>query len=124
MSANRDVIVIFQTYGKFGVIRKPDSRSMVCKTYIFNNSNFLSCKNWKQNWNIFNTALTLLLWVKVLFLPENADFLQKNTDISKIKRTLVLKGIFSIFLTSFRQGVILLPTPAPYLPLLPLKTNL
>ena len=60
MSANRDVIVIFQTYDKFGVIRKPDSRRMVCKTYIFNNSNFLSCKNWKQNWNIFNTALTAL----------------------------------------------------------------
>ena len=42
-----------------------------------------------------NTTLTLLLWVKVLFSQENADFLQKNADISKINRALVLKGIFS-----------------------------
>ena len=42
-----------------------------------------------------NTALTLLLWVNVLFLLKNADFLQKNADISKIKRALALKGIFS-----------------------------
>ena len=38
-----------------------------------------------------NTAHTLLLWVKVLFLPKNADFLQKNAAISKSKRALVLK---------------------------------
>ena len=37
----------------------------------------------------------MLLWVKVLLLPKNTNFLQKYTDISKIKRTLVLKGIFS-----------------------------
>ena len=30
-----------------------------------------------------------------MFLPENADFLQKNADISKTKRALVLKTIFS-----------------------------
>ena len=29
------------------------------------------------------------------FCQKNADFLQKNADISKIKRTLVLKGILS-----------------------------
>ena len=40
----------------------------------------LSYKNWKQNYKVFNTALTLLLWV-------NANFLQKNADISKIKGT-------------------------------------
>ena len=34
------------------------------------------------------------------------DFLQKNADISRIKRTLVLKRI-SIILTRLRQGVIL-----------------
>ena len=68
---------------------------MVCKTYIFINSNILSYKNWKQNQKLFNLAHTLLLWVKILFLPKSADFLQKNADISKIKRSLVLKGIFS-----------------------------
>ena len=44
MSANCDVIVIFPIYGEFGGIWKPDSRRIVCKTYIFNNSNILSCK--------------------------------------------------------------------------------
>ena len=45
MSANCDAIVIFLIYGQFGAIRKPDSGRMVCKTYIFINSNLLSYKN-------------------------------------------------------------------------------
>ena len=45
MSANCDVIVIFPIYGQFGAIRKPDSGRIVCKTYIFINSNLLSYKN-------------------------------------------------------------------------------
>ena len=49
MSANCDVIIIFPIYGQFGAIRKPDSGRIVCKTYIFINSNVLSYKNWKQN---------------------------------------------------------------------------
>ena len=49
MSENCDVIVIFPIYGQFGAIRKPDSGRIVCKTYIFINSNLLSYKNWKQN---------------------------------------------------------------------------
>ena len=35
-----------------------------------------------------------MLWVKVQFFTKNADFLQNNANISKIKRVLVLKGIF------------------------------
>ena len=34
MSANCNIILIFPIYGQFGAIRKPDSGSMVCKTYI------------------------------------------------------------------------------------------
>ena len=49
MSVNCDVIVIFPIYGQFGAIRKPDSGRIVCKTYIFINSNLLSYKIWKQN---------------------------------------------------------------------------
>ena len=67
----------------------------VCKSYVFINSNILSYKNWKQNSKISNTFFTLLLWLKVLFLPKNAAFLQKNADISKIKGALVLTDIFS-----------------------------
>ena len=45
MSANYDVTVIFPIYGQFGAIRKPDSGSIVCKTYIFIKSNLLPYKN-------------------------------------------------------------------------------
>ena len=89
MLENCDVIVIFLIFVRFGAIQKPDSWCIVCKIYIFINSNLLSYKNWKQLKN-YNIALTLLLWVKVLFWS-----MQKNTDISKIKRALVLKGMFS-----------------------------
>ena len=44
---------------------------------------------------ISKAALTLLLSVKVLFQPKNPYFFQINADISKIKRTLVLKSISS-----------------------------
>ena len=47
MSINCGVIVIFPIYGQFGVIGKPDTGRLVCKTYIFINSNLLPNKNWK-----------------------------------------------------------------------------
>ena len=81
MSKNCDVIVIFSINGQCEAIQKPDSGRLVCETYIFINSDTLSYKNCKQNKRIFNTALTLLLWVKVLFLPKGADFLLKNAGI-------------------------------------------
>ena len=40
-----DVIIIFLIYGQFRAILKPDSRLMVCKTFIFISSNLLSYKN-------------------------------------------------------------------------------
>ena len=42
-----------------------------------------------------NTSLTLLLQVKILFQPKNADFLQRNADDCKIKKALVVKGIIT-----------------------------
>ena len=45
MLANCNVIVIFPIYEQFGAIWKPDSGRMVCKIYIFINSNPLSYKN-------------------------------------------------------------------------------
>ena len=45
MSKKYDVIAIFPIYGQFGAICKPDSGRIVCKTYIFINSNLLSYKN-------------------------------------------------------------------------------
>ena len=49
ISKNCAVVAIFSNYGQFGEIRKPDSERIVCKTYIFINSNFLPYQNWKQN---------------------------------------------------------------------------
>ena len=38
---------------------------------------------------------TIALSKGTILTKKNTDFLQKNADISKIKRALVLKGIFS-----------------------------
>ena len=45
MSEYCDVIVIFQIFGQFGAVQRPDSRRGVCKRYVFSNRNFLSYKN-------------------------------------------------------------------------------
>ena len=82
MSENCDVIVIFPIYGQFSVIRKPNSGCIAYKTYI--NLPFISQKLKVE----LNLALTLLLWVKVLF----ADVLQKNSIISKTKRVFIPKS--------------------------------
>ena len=49
ISANYEVTVIFPIYGQFGAIWKPDSGCIVCKTFIFINSNFSLYKNSTQN---------------------------------------------------------------------------
>ena len=91
MPKNCDAITVFLCYGQFEATRKPDSWRIVCKTYVSINS--FTLQKLKQNQKISNTGLTVLLWVKVLFLSRNVDFLQRNADISKIKRALLLKGI-------------------------------
>ena len=48
-STNCNVIGFFPIYDQFGATRKPDFERIVCKKYIFINSNLLSYKNWKQN---------------------------------------------------------------------------
>ena len=39
MLGDCDVIMIFPIYGQYGAIRKLNSGRIVCKTYIFINSN-------------------------------------------------------------------------------------
>ena len=92
MSGNCNVTAVFPIFGQFGAIQKLDSGCIVCKTYNF--TNLLSYKNWKQNYKFFNTALTLLLWVNVLFLPKKCWYIAKNADISKLKRALIKKLYF------------------------------
>ena len=84
ISENCDVIAIFSIYGQFGAIRKPDSGCIVCKTYIFTNSNILSYKNWKH---------CCFEW-KYYFCQNMLIFCQKIADIGKIKRALVPKCVF------------------------------
>ena len=74
MSVNFDVIVIFSICDQFGAIRKPDTDN---NTDIFINNNFLSYRNWKQNWTNSNAAFILLLWVKVLFSQKIQFFWKK-----------------------------------------------
>ena len=45
MSKTCDGIAIFSIYGQFVAVWKPHSGRIVCKTYIFNNSNLSSYKN-------------------------------------------------------------------------------
>ena len=68
--------------------RIPDAQSV---KHIFINSNLLSYKNLKTELKISNTALTTILWVKLLFSLKNDDFMKKYADIIKIKRALILK---------------------------------
>ena len=85
----------FPIYNQFGAIRKPDSGRIVRRIYIFINSNLLSCKNWKKT---LKKSLTQLDHTFALsrgtILAKKHWFFAKNADISKIKRALVLKGIF------------------------------
>ena len=91
MSVKCDVIVIFTIYSQLGAFGKLDSRHIVCKTYIFINSKFLSYKRWKKSWHSFNTTALS----KRTILVKKRKFLTENADICKIKKVLVLKGIFS-----------------------------
>ena len=86
MSTNCDVIFIFPIYGQFGAIKKQDIQSVKVT---------LSLKLSFYLHQLKLESLTLLLWVKVLFVPKNADIFSKNADIRKIKRVLLLEGIFS-----------------------------
>ena len=112
ITKNCDITGLFPIYSQFGATRMRNSGSIVSKTYIFIKSNVLSYKN---------KAFTLLLSVKVLFWPKNANFSQINADISKIKRVLILKGISSKItygsvlrcqIPSFRQEGVILPPPS------------
>ena len=45
MSENYDAIVIFQIFGKWGAIRRPDPGHRVCKSYVVSNRIHLSYNN-------------------------------------------------------------------------------
>ena len=60
------------------------------------NVNELLSRSRHEIWTLSDCSWTRInFWVKVLFLQKMLIFYKKNTEISKIKRILVLKGIFS-----------------------------
>ena len=89
MSTNCDIIVIFPIYGQFGVTQKPDSGHIVCKTYFSSKVTFYTTKTDSR------TKKSNIDLSKGTAFAKNTDFLQEGADIRKIKRALVLKGLFS-----------------------------
>ena len=69
------------SFNLWPILSSPEAGYIACVTYIFFNSNLLSYRNWKQDWKISNTAVTILLWVKVLLLPENAKIMQTSAKL-------------------------------------------
>ena len=49
ISVKCDIFVIFSIDGQFIAIKRLNYKRIVCKSYIFINSNLLSYKNLKQN---------------------------------------------------------------------------
>ena len=88
MSANCEVIVVFPIYVKFRVIPKPHSGYVVKLTFLLIVIFYLT-KTENRTKKISNIALTLVLWVTFYFC-QKWWFLQKNADISRIKKVLVL----------------------------------
>ena len=64
------------------------------RTYIFTDSNLILQKLKTELKNFQHSCHTITL-SKSTIIAKNADFLQENADISKIKGALVLKVIFS-----------------------------
>ena len=64
-------------------------RCIVCKSYISINSNHLTKTGGRTKESL--TQFSSYCFEQKYFFPKNADFLQKNVDISKFKRSLVLK---------------------------------
>ena len=86
MLANYDVIVIFVISGQFGAIWKPDSGRIVCKSYIFINSNLTSYNNWKtEPKNLQHNSHTIDLSRGTIFAKKCWFFAKKILTSEKIK---------------------------------------
>ena len=83
---NCDVILIFFVFGQSGAIRKADSRSMVCKTFIFINSN-------PADTDVFNTSSGRLKKVTTSY-----DQTRRHCDVWK--KTSKLRRLEDVWLTS------------------------
>ena len=93
--------------------------------HILINNDLLSYKNWKQTLKISNPSLTLLVWVKVLFMRKNTSAKlrgpwYKKIYFLKLNMCVYLRAklwVSSIIVTSFRKGLILPLSPPQNEPL-------
>ena len=84
MSENCEVIVIFRSFGQFEAVWRPDSGHEPAEVMFSVTVTFGLTKTESRTKKSL-TQLSHLLWVMVLFWTKNANFLQKDADISKIK---------------------------------------
>ena len=79
MSQNCEVVALFPIYGQFGAILKLDSRSIVCKTYVFiMYSTFYLTKNEKRSKKSL-TQLSHYCFSKGTILAKKQFFLQNTS---------------------------------------------
>ena len=89
------LLLLFLIYGCFGAIRNTDSGRMVCDSFLLIATFYLT-KSENRTKKISNTAVILLVSVKVLILSKMLIFCKNKTaEIHKIKGILALKDIFS-----------------------------
>ena len=127
MSAIHDFIIFFLVYDKFLAIHKLDFGYLVYNSWTFINNNIWFNNSRKHRWKILDTALTLLVWAKTLFLLKSVHFLQNNLASAKFRRVWHYKVYFlkldmcvylcnkfqgpRIILGRFGQYVTLIPPP-------------
>ena len=99
MTSCRQIVTSLSFFQFMANLEQSRSRSIKGTYSLIVTFYFIKTEN-RQN--SFNTAFTLLLWVKVLFLTKNVNFLQKNANNSEINRVLVLiKDIFYVTIYVF-----------------------
>ena len=91
MSVNYDVNIIFPIYISFGAMRKSNSEIFTFSGTV----TFYLTKTENRTKKSLTQLLCYCFEYKYYFCKKNANFLEKNDGLSKIKSVLVLKDIFT-----------------------------
>ena len=118
MPENCYVIVNFTIYGQFGAVGKPNSRCMICKTYIFIQGNLLSYKNWNRtktfsthlSYYCFESKSIILIFLKLHMGRSNyTPFTpQSETNPKKANQIRVNIDPLQLFLKSYKNNCVIL----------------
>ena len=85
ISVNCNVTVMLPICGQFGAIQKPYSGGIVCKTYIFINSNFLSYKN-RTKKSLTQLSHSIGLSKGTIFAKNYWNFAKEMLASAKLRR--------------------------------------